>query len=324
MRRTLMRRQGKAERMPRSMPESPKPEPRACRGTPTATAERTASARRRPAATAPARRRIRRASGRASTTVRVRARTTKRKPRRPAALSRAAQERAAKTRAVAATACLFSADRPRNRSAEWAEASATAGSTRARTRARWKARARRTAKLRAGPGAIPPGIELPGRGSSPEISDAEEPDDADDPQAIDRDEKRALRRHPRSGHTAVSPLSSSLGSNRARALHDGEKCPALHRRHRNMKCKDALHDQLRLSIGRRRRAPLLGFSHAIKNPCAEQLGSVRWRHALQMTENRIDSLSCRFAASCRHLKGDFRRVMQPAVLQAHAATSERS
>jgi hypothetical protein len=32
---------------------------------------------------------------------------------------------------------------------------------------------------------------------------------------------------------------------------------------------------------------------------------------------------CRFAASCSHLRADFRRVMQPPVLQPHAATSER-
>jgi hypothetical protein len=49
--------------------------------------------------------------------------------------------------------------------------------------------------------------------------------------------------------------------------------------------------QLRLSIGRWRRAPLIGFSHAIKNPRAEQLGSVRRRHALQMMKDHIDSLS---------------------------------
>jgi hypothetical protein len=35
-------------------------------------------------------------------------------------------------------------------------------------------------------------------------------------------------------------------------------------------------------------------------------------------------VECRFAASCSHLKADFGRVMQPPVLQPHAATSERA
>jgi hypothetical protein len=38
---------------------------------------------------------------------------------------------------------------------------------------------------------------------------------------------------------------------------------------------------------------------------------------------KVDVVDCQFAASCRHLRADFRRVMQPPDVRGHAATSER-
>ena len=46
--------------------------------------------------------------------------------------------------------------------------------------------------------------------------------------------------------------------------------------------------------------------------------------ALQRYADLSGDEACQFAASCRHLKADFRRVMPPRHLQAHAATSTRA
>lgn len=64
----------------------------------------------------------------------------------------------------------------------------------------------------------------------------------------------------------------------------------------------------------RTRSPEVGSSKVPRARCFAKM---------QNPARSQDRMRCQFAASCSHLRADFRNLMQPPVLQGHAATSER-